>query len=80
MLLLPITSEVSLRECSVADDTWLPSGRIELTLVVRLRTGQASRHDLAVFLDEVAKCVDIFVIDLFLFDKILHRQGICDES
>ena len=37
---------------------------VELTLIVSLRTCQASRHNLAVFLDEVAKCVDIFVIDL----------------
>ena len=37
---------------------------VELTLIVSLRTCQASRHNLAVFLDEVAKRVDIFVIDL----------------
>ena len=32
---------------------------------MRLRTGQASRHDLAVFLDEIAQRVDILVVDLF---------------
>ena len=39
-------------------------GGVELTLIVRLRTGQASRHDLAVFLDEIAQRVDILVVDL----------------
>ena len=38
---------------------------VELTLIVRLRTGQASRHDLAVFLNEVAQGIDILVVDLF---------------
>ena len=32
---------------------------------MRLRTGQASRHDLAVFLNEVAQGIDILVVDLF---------------
>ena len=32
---------------------------------MRLRTREASRHDLAVFLDEVAKRFDILVVDLF---------------
>ena len=31
---------------------------------MRLRAGQASRHDLAVFLDEVAQRLDILVVDL----------------
>src|SRR5690606_1303982 len=42
----------------------LDSG-IKLTLVVGLGTGQASRDDLAIFLNEITQGVEIFVIDLF---------------
>ena len=40
-------------------------GGIDLTLVVRLGTGQTCWHDLAVFLDEIFERIDVFVIDLF---------------
>jgi hypothetical protein len=40
-------------------------GGVNLALVVRLGTGQACWHDLAVFLDEVLQGVDVFVVDLF---------------
>ena len=38
---------------------------VDLTLVMRLGAGQACRHDLAVFLDEILQGVDVFVVDLF---------------
>ena len=38
-------------------------GGVELTLVVGLGTGKTCRNDLAVFLDEITQCVEIFVID-----------------
>jgi hypothetical protein len=45
--------------------------RIQLTLIVRLGTSQASRHDLAVFLHEVLQRLDVFVVDLF------NASGFC---
>ena len=32
---------------------------------MRLRPGQTGRHDLAVFLDEIAQRIDVLVVDLF---------------
>src|SRR3546814_7737926 len=39
-------------------------GGVQLALIVCLGTSQAGRNDLAVFLDEIAQSVEIFVIDL----------------
>src|SRR5690606_28831570 len=39
-------------------------GAVQLALVMCLGTCQAGRNDLAVFLDEITQCVEIFVINL----------------
>src|SRR3546814_1931429 len=39
-------------------------GGVQLALIVCLGTSQAGRNDLAVFLDEIAQSVEIFVIAL----------------
>src|SRR5205814_3723551 len=44
-------------------------GRRQLPLIAGLGAGNARRHDLAVFLDEILQDVDVLVIDL------LHALG-----
>ena len=39
-------------------------GGVQLTLVMCLGAGQAGRNDLAVFLDEIAQGIEIFVVNL----------------
>ena len=48
-----------------SQETGALDGRVQLALIVCLGARQASRHDLAVFLDEIFQGIDILVVDLF---------------
>src|ERR1700761_850601 len=47
------------------EETRALDSRVQLALIVRLRTREARRRDLAVFADEVLQRFDVFVVDLF---------------
>ena len=66
-MLIPL---VQVGERQQREKTRASNGGAQLTLIMRLRPGNASRHDLAVLVDEVLQNADVFVIDLLdLLDR-----------